>query len=86
MFQIKLNINSVFHLKTYLDHDLFISLASVGLLLCMVVTLMGIKFRWFKHRLTFENTPSNGTIGINRVSFHDLSSQKHSKHVSISCM
>ncbi|XP_053953310.1 uncharacterized protein LOC128860082 [Anastrepha ludens] len=43
---------------------LFAMLASVGVLLCMISTLIGIKIWWFKHRLTFDhNTTNNGAAG-----------------------
>ncbi|XP_017485981.1 PREDICTED: uncharacterized protein LOC108374524 [Rhagoletis zephyria] len=34
-------------------------LASFGVLICMVSTLMGIKIWWFKHRLTFNHSSTN---------------------------
>ncbi|KAM7357100.1 uncharacterized protein ACRADG_002597 [Cochliomyia hominivorax] len=38
--------------------------ASFGLLICMVVTVVGIKLWWFKHRLSFEQTSTqNGAAG-----------------------
>ncbi|TMW50720.1 hypothetical protein DOY81_004199, partial [Sarcophaga bullata] len=42
------------------------AIASLGVLMCMVVTIVGIKLWWFKQRLSFEpNTSStqNGTAG-----------------------
>lgn len=43
-----------------------VTLASVGVLLCMVVTVLGIKLWWFKHRLSFDQTTTqNGAAGGN---------------------
>ncbi|XP_065359932.1 trichohyalin-like [Calliphora vicina] len=40
------------------------ALASLGVLMCMVVTIVGIKLWWFKHRLSFEQTSTqNGAAG-----------------------
>ncbi|XP_037934159.1 uncharacterized protein LOC119668651 [Teleopsis dalmanni] len=46
------------------DHNFYVSLGSVGVLLCMIVSLLGIKIWWFKHRLTFDqNSTRNGAAG-----------------------
>ncbi|XP_012155607.1 uncharacterized protein LOC105664667 isoform X1 [Ceratitis capitata] len=43
---------------------LFAMLAYVGIFICMITTLVGIKIWWFKHRLTFEHgRTSNGAAG-----------------------
>ncbi|XP_046807258.1 uncharacterized protein LOC124419973 isoform X1 [Lucilia cuprina] len=40
------------------------AVASLGVLMCMVVTIVGIKLWWFKHRLSFEQTSTqNGAAG-----------------------
>lgn len=37
---------------------------SFGILTCLIVTVLGIKLWWFKHRLSFEqSTIQNGAAG-----------------------
>ncbi|XP_050336366.1 uncharacterized protein LOC126763153 isoform X1 [Bactrocera neohumeralis] len=51
-------------LTTSHDDGLFAMLACVGVFICMISTLVGIKIWWFKHRLTFDHSrTSNGAAG-----------------------
>uniref|UniRef100_A0A0A1XGT4 Uncharacterized protein n=1 Tax=Zeugodacus cucurbitae TaxID=28588 RepID=A0A0A1XGT4_ZEUCU len=46
------------------DYGLFAMLACVGIFICMISTLVGIKIWWFKHRLTFDHgRTNNGAAG-----------------------
>ncbi|XP_059622928.1 uncharacterized protein LOC132266107 isoform X1 [Phlebotomus argentipes] len=36
----------------------FVPLCSILAILCMIVTVLGIKLRWFRHRLTFDRLPT----------------------------
>ncbi|XP_014091432.2 uncharacterized protein [Bactrocera oleae] len=46
------------------DNGIFAMLACVGVFICMISTLVGIKIWWFKHRLTFDHSrTSNGAAG-----------------------
>lgn len=33
-------------------------MGSIAGLLCMIVAVLGIKLRWFKHRMTFDGVPT----------------------------
>lgn len=46
---------------------MFLQLGSLAILLSMVVAVLGIKFRWFKHRLSFEPIPTTEVTGIGSV-------------------
>lgn len=61
-------INLIYSTKTKIkagdDDGLFAMLACVGVLICMISTLVGIKIWWFKHRLTFDHgRTNNGAAG-----------------------
>lgn len=35
-----------------------LSIGSFGVLICMLVGVLGIKFKWFRHRLKFDQIPT----------------------------
>lgn len=43
----------------YLDVNTVITYGIISGLLFAIIIVMGIKWKWFKHRLTFEQIPTN---------------------------
>lgn len=46
-------------------------IGSVALLLCMVFAILGIKLKWFKHRLSFQQIPGSSMRGGNSSSLQN---------------
>lgn len=47
------------NLDTTSDDIIFI--ATIGSLICLIVAVLGIKLRWFKHRMTFNELPTTSS-------------------------
>lgn len=67
---------------------MFLQLGSLAILLSMVVAVLGIKFRWFKHRLSFEPIPNTEVTGIGIVGSYrnSLDQSQVSSVVSYRCV
>ncbi|XP_055907196.1 WASH complex subunit 3-like [Eupeodes corollae] len=56
-------LGSVPQHSAYGQSDVVVSLCSLGVVICMVLAVLGIKLRWFKKRIHFDQIPTTGSSG-----------------------